>query len=319
MLHYPKLMYITLGAFISAVVGAVYSDDVKSTTIMANDQLIEVKRSGGDTVKYLLQKPADSVCSSPSACNFHPLTSPSGLVLTDVAPDDHPHHRGVFLAWLDVKSKNVEGDFWGWGKYAAVENRSIVNRKADTLTAQDDAASFIVHNDWLAGADILLKETLHASFAFRKDVHVHDLIYQLDAPEDVVLGQHAFSGFIVRTRKDAPITVYDPSGVVTLPSPSHLKPETDWPDRRWYAFEMALPSGKKAGVALINHPQNPLTLWHNIDKIGMLNPCIIAPGSVRIPAEQPLKSRYRVVTFDGDIPVSLLDQLAEDFASIQEG
>lgn len=313
-----KLLYLILTAFVVAATSSVHADDAKLISIKANDQEIEVKNAGVDAVKYLLQKPAESACSSPSACYFHPLKSPSGVVITDVAPDDHLHHRGVFLAWLDVKSKRIEGDFWGWGKYAAVENRRIVNRKADGLITGDDKASFIVHNDWLAGSDVLLKETLHASFVFRKDVHVHDLSYQLDAPEDVVLGQHAFSGFIVRTRKDAPITVYDPAGIVTLPSPSHLKPESDWPDRRWYAFEMTLPSGEKAGVALINHPQNPTTLWHNIAKIGMLNPCIIAPESVSISTEKPLKLRYRVITFDGEIPSSLLDQLADEFAAIQE-
>lgn len=108
--------------------------------------------------------------------------------------------------------------------------------------------------------------------------------------------------------------MYDPAGKVTLPAPSHLKPESDWPARPWYAFEMALPGGKKAGVAVLNHPQNPPTLWHNVTDIALLNPCIIAPGPFKISAAQPLMLRYRVVTFDGPVPTDLLNQLVEEFA-----
>ena len=54
-----------------------------------------------------------------------------------------------------------------------------------------------------------------------------------------------------------------------------------------------------AGVAVINHPQNPPTLWHNHRDIRMLNPCIVAPAEVKLKANEPLVLRYRVVAHDG--------------------
>ena len=65
-------------------------------------------------LQYNVKKPADSKLSVESACYFHPFSTPSGAVITDVAPADHKHHRGIFLAWYDMKGKK-DGDFWGWG------------------------------------------------------------------------------------------------------------------------------------------------------------------------------------------------------------
>ena len=33
----------------------------------------------------------------------HPLHTPLGEVVTDLAPADHPHHRGLFCGWVQVE------------------------------------------------------------------------------------------------------------------------------------------------------------------------------------------------------------------------
>src|SRR5688500_5070927 len=48
-------------------------------------------------------------------CFTHPLYTPGGDVATDLAPADHPHHRGVFCAWVRVEGGDLKGDWWGWG------------------------------------------------------------------------------------------------------------------------------------------------------------------------------------------------------------
>ena len=52
---------------------------------------------------YLTSKPANSGLTSPSTACFHPLNTPSGERVTALAPDDHPHHRGMYLAWHDAE------------------------------------------------------------------------------------------------------------------------------------------------------------------------------------------------------------------------
>lgn len=41
---------------------------------------------------------------------------------------------------------------------------------------------------------------------------------------------------------------------------------------------------------------------------------IVALGDVEMEADVPLILRYRVVTFDGDVPVDVLNELSEDWS-----
>jgi hypothetical protein len=74
-----------------------------------------------------------------------------------------------------------------------------------------------------------------------------------------------------------------------------------------------LNEGKTVGVAVIDHPENPPSPWHNLKPIAMLNPCIVAKGPVKLTANQPLHLRYRLVIHDGPPPVALIKQLATKF------
>jgi hypothetical protein len=286
----------------------------RSTSISASGSAVEVSRDGKTVLRYLLKKGGKPASASPSACYFHPITTPSGLVVTDVGPDDHPHHRGVFLAWLEVQSAAASGDFWGWGKYAPIDDRVIVHRSMSNVFGAAGTTSFTAHNEWIADSVPLLEEAVSATCTPQAEGWIYDLTYRLSPRTDLTLGQHAFSGFSVRLRKDLPLAAHDPSGPVKLPSPSHLKPESDWPDRPWYAFEMAVDSNRKAGVAVLSHPKNPTTLWHNVISIALLNPCIIAAGPVTVKKGEPLFLRYRVVTFDGPVPTAFLDRLADEYS-----
>jgi len=288
------------------------------TLHVQQDAAAVVIRTGSQTeaMRYVLQKPADSPLASESVGYFHPLTSPSGAVLTDVGPDDHRHHRGVFLAWVEMHGAGgVDADFWGWGEHAPVKDRKIVHRavKGSASAAREGipAAGFSVSNEWIAEDKVLLNEELHAEFVLREGLHILHLGYTLTPRTDLTLSRWAFSGFCVRTRKED-VEVFDPNGPVKLPAPQHTKPETDWPDRPWYAFTLKVADGKRAGVAVLNHPSNPPTLWHNVTGIGMLNPCIVAPAEVKLAAGKPLVLKYRVVTFDGDVPAAKLDELARE-------
>ena len=259
-------------------------------------------------VTYQLKKPADSKLSVESACYFHPFTTPSGAVVTDVAPGDHKHHRGIFLAWFDMKGKK-DADFWGWGMYAPVKDRVIVNRGVK----KGDAAT-TVENHWLAEGETLLKETLTFGHRLEGAASVLDLTYVLSADGDVKIAKGAFSGFCLRMRKDGKATVEGPEGEVKRPAPHHMKPETDWPAQPWYGFQITLPDGAQLGGAVIDHPKNPPALWHNAASIRMINPCITAPGDVVIKAGEPLTLRYRVVAWDGAVPREQLSTLAKDWA-----
>ena len=64
---------------------------------------------------------------------------------------------------------------------------------------------------------------------------------------------------------------------------------------------------------MLNHPDNPGTLWHNHRDVRMLNPCIVAPAAVQLTPDKPLTLRYRVEAFDGATPAALLNRLAREW------
>ena len=266
---------------------------------------VVVKEGGAEVLRYQLAKPAGTKLSVESGCYFHPLATPKGVVVTDVAPDDHLHHRGIFLAWVEMRGKK-DADFWGWGEKAPKKDRRIVNR--EVTDAKDGA--FRVRNEWMAEESVLLTEDLAVAVRTQGEARILDLAYTLTADDELKIGQWAFSGFCARARKDGKTVIEGPDGVVNRPTPNHLDPKTAWPDARWYACSFELPDGKKAGVAVVNPSSNPRAGWYNAKSIAMLNPSVTAPGPLTLAPKVPLKLAYKVVAFDGPVPRELLTDLA---------
>jgi hypothetical protein len=214
--------------------------EVRSLRISANDNLVEIEAVEVETqvakpvLKYWRQKPQDTKLAAESGCFFHPLCSPDGVAVTDLAPADHPHHRGVFLAFVEMRGAKLDADFWGWGVHAPIEGRKIVN--IDKAIAELDAKGVTTtfDNAWKVGDAVFLDERLTARTQVLSEVNVLDLEYRLTPKEDIRLPRWAFSGFCVRLRKDGKIVYTSPKGVVDRPALNHMKPELDWPAEAWY-------------------------------------------------------------------------------------
>lgn len=302
------LRFLTLGVFAIFLVSEVAAENQLLLIELSKPVVIVRTTKGAVVTRYLREKPAASPSKSESAAYFHPFTTPKGLVLTDVGPDDHRHHRGIFFAWVNLQGA-TPSDFWGWGALAPTNGRRIVNREVK-ITAP---AGFTARNEWLAGDQILLGEELSVQAGQRNGMNVLDLDFHLTPQIDLSLPKTAFSGFCVRVPNLARIIACESSGPAGYPAPRHDKPASGWPDRRWYAYTLELPEGS-GGVAIMNHPANPPTLWHNLSSIGMINPCIHAAANMELKRDQPLRLRYLVVGFDGDVPTAALDAMAHEWA-----
>lgn len=282
---------------------------------------------------YMTKKPDDPNFHANSTCCFHPLFTPAGERITDFAPGDHHHHRGVFLAWHAMTFQRKadfskmgplapthgfdinRGDFWGWGTFAPTTGRTIVNRSVRLARATAQAADVEIQNDWTIGERRVMSEQLTASLHGERaaNANVLDLTYQLTPDWDLTLDHQAFGGFCVRARNDGESSYQDARGLVTLPDPHYSAPDLNWPAADWYAYAIALKSGKTIGCAVIDHPSNPATTWHNPRYVWMLNPCIVAKAAIQVPHGQRLTLRYRVVAFDGPVPSSALATLSTEW------
>jgi len=281
--------------------------------VQRTPQSVTVKNPAGQSIaQYQLQKPAGTTLSVDSACYFHPVTTPKGIVVTEIGPSDHPHHRGIFLAWVEMHGKH-DADFWGWGEHAPKKDRVIVNSEITDLLSNPSGAGFRAANQWLAETNLVMTEQLRTAVRTEGPANILDLVYTLTPASDLTLSRWAFGGFCVRVRKDGKLEAHGPSGAVTLANPKHTDPATDWPAAPWYGYTLALPDAAVVGAAVIDHPENPRSLWHNHRDVRILSPCIVAPAPVMMKAGTPLVLRYRVVVHDGPTPGPLLEKLARDW------
>ena len=113
-----------------------------------DDAAISIKQGDQVLAKYQLQPDRNAELAVESACYFHPLKTPAGITVTEVAPPDHPHHRGVFLGFVEMRG-DVDADFWGWGEHAPKDGRRIVNRAIKKLP-DGSANGFVAINQWVA-------------------------------------------------------------------------------------------------------------------------------------------------------------------------
>ena len=273
-----------------------------------------LKDPGGRVVLgYLATKPTGVPLEGNSACCIHPFNTLGGQCATDIAPPDHRDHRGIFFAWHDMsftrKGETLRGDFWGWGKFAPIDGRVIVNRDLRLVRADARSADVGVRNDWMIDKTTVMQEATTIRVGEEQGSRVVDLTYRFTSDYDVTLNRMSFTGLCFRCRKDGQYYYSDSHGEVKLPDSSPTAPETDWPAREWYSHTVVRADGTVAS-AVIDHPSNPPAAWHGVRLVSFLNPCIAAPAVVNIPARQPLTLRYRAVAYDGKFPDGFLDQMA---------
>ena len=282
--------------------------------------------------EYLTKKPENIGLTSPSAACFHPVNTPSGERITSIAPNDHPHHRGIFFGWHDsafyepnqrpnlsptasLKSATVRrADFWGWGVYAPREGRVVQNREIRLVAADGSHAEIAIRNDLLVEGRRMGEEDDTVTVTERDGVFILDLAYTIAPAVEYRVAQNAFGGFDVQCRKDGESYYATAAGKVMLRDPHYAYPELDWPSEPWYDFTIQLSgSNKVLGAAVIDHPKNPPTMWHNSRSLWMLNPSIVALHPVTIEPDAPLTLRYRVVVHDGPTPTDVLNKLSSEW------
>ncbi|HUT12163.1 MAG TPA: DUF6807 family protein [Thermoguttaceae bacterium] len=282
-------------------------------TLVPDEYGMVLKLPDGRTMfRYMTKKPKETNLTANSVCCLYPVYTPSGERAVDFAPGDHRHHRGIFLAWHAMEG-DKRADFWGWGQFAPTENRVIENRSVKLLAADATSARIEVRNDWVAEKEVMLEELLRIAARVQGDAYVIDLCFRFTPAVDVTLDQTAFGGLCVKGRQEGTAVYSNPQGPVDLPNPHHLKPETDWPAADWYDYTVKLDDGTAFGVAVLDHPRNPPSTWHNLEPIAMVNPCIVAPGPVKLEKGKPLKLCYRLVIHDGPTPAELLEKLTAEW------
>lgn len=287
----------------------------KFATEKTPDFLLIKDAKGKSLARYLFGKvpPDEARPAVPFTAYTHPVWTPAGEEITDVGAKDHPHHRGVFCAWIQAEGTR-SGDWWGWGQRAPKAGRTILSRSARVVSSTADAAVIEAVNLWIAEDAEILMETVRIRAHQARGHQLLDYTYRFRPANsrDVVLGHQPFGGFCYRAKPRGEIIISDSSGPLDRENADPDVPAKNWPAKPWYDFSTKGPNGKILGGAVFDHPKNPTTSWHIVRFAHMLNPCIVRDGTFTI-GQAGLTLRYRVAAHDGGADIAALDALAADF------
>jgi hypothetical protein len=94
---------------------------------------------------------------------LHPVYSVAGAVITEDAPPDHPHHRGVFWAWRRILVDDVQvADSWVGTGIVQTVDRSSTSQLPDGSAEIDVRVLWTVQIDGAATALIEENSTIRA-------------------------------------------------------------------------------------------------------------------------------------------------------------
>lgn len=217
--------------------------------------------------------------------NFHPVSSPSGAVLTRDAPDDHPWHHGL---WFTIKYVNEE-NFWEEQPPHGVL-RHIDDMNIDWI--RPDRETVVIRED---------RRIDHVDLA--DDAYAIDLSIRLTPQVDVVLDTTPFttwggySGLALRGRPD-----WTDTRIVLADGSEHervLGVPSAWCDLSGSI------DGGEAGILFIPHEPVP---WYGSTRAAtygdegwsnFLNAAFLWDGPITVKQGETLPFDFRIVVHDG--------------------
>lgn len=241
---------------------------------------------------------------------LHPVYSPTGRVVSDDFPAGYAHQNGFFGAWTNTTFRDSFVDFWNTHKgLATVRHQEILETQQ-----QGGILGFKVrlsHQSKTNGGVTVLREDLTVRVHDRQDVFVWDVRSEQTnvTAATLFLNKHLYGGLGIRGSKhwNAKDTTNFLGLAKFLTSDGHGRDAANHTRPEWTAMFGDLPGGK-AGIVVLPHEENfrwPVAVRVHPDLPYFSVSPVTEEGFVIAPGETYL-ARYRVVVFDGEVPVDLL-------------
>jgi hypothetical protein len=282
---------------------------------------IRVARSEhGATIAVDDQPFAEYLTRSGSKPVVWPVLGPGQLAMTRGYPldtsksdeaHDHVHQRSLWFAYGEVNGI----DFWSEpGSYKdgklppGKQLGTIVHRGFQKLESQDDSATIVTTNDWLApDGRKILEDERRLTFAATQDARTIDFDIVLRATAGPVeFGDTKEGAFGIRVAESLAV---DKNKGGEIKNDHGLTDKAAWGKPAAWVDYHGLVDGQPAGIAVLNHPDSFAypTRWH-VRGYGLFaaNPFaakdfgLESKGGLNLPAGDAIKLSYRVLLHRGD-------------------
>lgn len=186
--------------------------------------------------------------------NFiHPLKTPSGFVVTDLQPDDHLHHFGLWWPWKYIETEGRNVLCWELQRGDGI----IEARESHVTPSGFTAESVYIDRKAPGGPDILLNETLQVSTS---EIVLHPargyfvdvgIVNEVAGDKSLMISKYRYSGFSLR---GTPVWNRDNSTVLTSEGKAYSASNTT--RARWVRIEGKTSHDATAGVIMMSRPDN---------------------------------------------------------------
>jgi len=256
---------------------------------------------------------------------YYPLIGPGGAAMTrnwpmNTTPNedhDHPHHQSRWFAHGAVNGQ----DFWseqnGFGKIVHEGFDEVKSGKVEGVIRSKDK--------WVAASGAIVctdERTLRLYRPASPGERLFDFEITLHASNgDVVFGDTKEGAMAVRLAE----TMKTKNGHGHIVNSAGMRDDETWGKRADWCDYSGLVDGKTAGMAILDHPQNPRhpTWWHVRDYgLFAANPfgrhdfeklSDKSAGNLTIPAGKSVTFRYRFYLHEGDEQQAKVSEKYQDY------
>ncbi len=296
-----------------------------------SDDVIVIKRDGRHVLTYQKKdKVPQGVDPKYARSGFiHPISTPSGRVLTDDYPlPHHSHQHGLFFAWRKGKFEGEEVNFWEHTKETTVRHEKVLE-----ILNEGEIAGFRVQLAHVHGKKKVLDETW--TVLVHNDTGFIDFKSAQTCATDspLTLTKYHYGAMALRGARDWSDLEFEKAqkeakksgGKPSVPEPcsmltsegrtredgNHTRPE-------WVCMTGPI-NGEPVAITLIPHPSNfrhpqHVRLHPNMPYFCFIptvdEPFQIKPGKIYV-------SRFRIVAEDGKPDVERLKKIQTDYMKVR--
>lgn len=309
-MRYSKLIHIILLTFcINFLIMQTYAQNLKT---IKSDEGIEISENGKKVLFYQ-QRPKSLGGKYERAGYVHPLYSLDENILTEVFPEDHPYHHGIFWAWHQIllNDKTI-ADGWVCENISWKPGKLKVKKKKKSVTLHSEL-NWVVKLEQNKPTDIIKENTRITVYPSTEKYRIIDFDIQLFALVDnLKLGgsddPKGYGGFCLRLKLPNDISFVSNNTVVT-------PMETAVTAGPWMDFTGSFDGStmSKTGIAVFCGQDSELRQnWILRKEKSMQN--VPYPG--RTPMLLPKKGwklNYRIIIHNGKLSSAELEELYQQY------
>jgi hypothetical protein len=251
---------------------------------------------------------------------IHPLWSPTGSVLTNIHPDDHYHHVGIWMPWTKTKFEGKDVDFWNLG----AGQGTVRFKRFLSTTSGPVYGGFQAEHEHIAlktdkGEKVVLKEVwdvrVYNVGGRGKGYWLWDFVsaQRCVADSSLVLEKYRYGGFGFRGAAE-----WTGEKAAYLTSQGRTRKDGHTTRARW-CDTAGVSDGQWKGVTHFSHPDNfrhpePMRIWPEFEQEVFFNWAPVQVDDFELKPGKDHIYRYRLYVHEGKVDVENTERLWNDYA-----